>query len=126
MTRPDRHTQTRDDSTTDQTADDTPMRDVSHTHPHAARGTVNRPFQRGPVVAADGGERDAVSRTSEDERSESSESEREARDADAREEDDEESRADRMKDVAHTPPYGEGADRVFERGGEREPVESEE
>ncbi|UPW00246.1 hypothetical protein M0R88_17260 [Halorussus gelatinilyticus] len=103
-----RHTQTRDDSTpTDDTDDETPMRDVSHTHPHAARGTVNRPFQRGPVVAADGGEREAY-------------------DADAREEDDEESRADRMKDVAHTPPYGEGADRVFERGGEREPVESEE
>ncbi|WP_238398192.1 hypothetical protein [Halorussus salinus] len=110
-----RHTQSRDDPTgTDQNTDDgnsTPMGDVSHTHPHADRGTVNRPFQRGPVVAADGGRREARDAEA---------------DADAREEDDERTDEDRMKDVAHTPPHGEGADRVFERGGERDPVESEE
>nr|WP_128478460.1 hypothetical protein [Halorussus pelagicus] len=87
---------------------------VSHTHPHADRGTVNRPFQRGPIVAADGGRREARDDASE---------------ADAREEDDESREAsgdDRMKDVEHTPPHGEGVDRVFERGSETEAVESEE
>jgi hypothetical protein len=137
MTRTNRHTQTpTDDQTTDKPSrggESTPMGEVSHTHPHADRGTVNRPFQRGPIVAADGGERTAVSRTSEDEQGESSGSEREAVDpdaADAREaEDDEPGEAreeDRMKDVNHTPPHGEGVDRVFERGGETDPVESEE
>ena len=103
-----RHTQTRDDPTRTDSDDDgnsTPMGDVSHTHPHADRGTVNRPFQRGPIVAADGGEREAY---------------------DARDEEDEQADDEQMKDVAHTPPHGEGADRVFERGGERDPVESEE
>ncbi|WP_435177867.1 hypothetical protein [Halorussus sp. AFM4] len=114
-----------DDPITERAAE--PMRDVSHTHPHAARGTVNRPFERGPVVAADGGERNAVPRTSEDERSESSGSKREAYDPEG-EVDEENEAADRMKDVSHTPPHddGESADRVFERGGEYRAVESEE
>ncbi|NHN58991.1 hypothetical protein G9466_07890 [Halorussus sp. JP-T4] len=87
------------------------MRDVSHTHPHAARGTVNRPFERGPVVAADGGRREAVEPEAAEE-----------------EVDEENEAADRMKDVSHTPPHddGESADRVFERGGEYRTVESEE
>nr|WP_135827253.1 hypothetical protein [Halorussus ruber] len=84
------------------------MGEVSHTHPHTARGAINRPFQRGPVVAADGGEREAYDET----------------EADAREEDDERE-GDQMKDVNHTPPHGDGANPVFERGRE-EPVESEE
>ena len=107
MNRTDRHDATQPDDPTTERAS-TPMRDVSHTHPHAARGTVNRPFERGPVVAADGGEREAY---------------------DAEEEVDEENEtADRMKDVSHTPPHddGESADRVFERGGEYRTVESEE
>ena len=117
MTRHDRHTQTRtDDSTAESRTDteSTPMGAVSHTHPHADRGTVNRPFQRGPIVAADGGEHEAR--------------DADASEADAREEDEsgEASEDDRMKDVEHTPPHGEGVDRVFERGGETEAVESEE
>ena len=111
------------------------MGGVSHTHPYADHGAVNRPFQRGPVVVADGGERNSVSRTPEEERSESSESEREAYDeeepttgenADAREEEADERDGERMKDVNHTPPHGASANPVFERGGKEEPVESEE
>ncbi|WP_321112736.1 hypothetical protein [Halorussus salinisoli] len=98
-----------DDPITDR--EPTTMGEVSHTHPHADRGTVNRPFERGPVVAADGGRREAY-------------------DADAREEEQEEDDGDhehdRMKDVNHTPPHGDGVDRVFERGRENEAVESEE
>jgi hypothetical protein len=90
------------------------MGEVSHTHPYTARGAINRPFQRGPVVAADGGEREA----SDGEEAEAA--------ADAREEDDEKRDGDRMKDVNHTPPHGEGANPVFERGGREESVESEE
>ncbi|WP_205427929.1 hypothetical protein [Halorussus sp. MSC15.2] len=103
MNRTDRHDPTTDDPTD---RESTPMGEVSHTHPHADRGTVNRPFERGPIVAADGGERDAY-------------------DAAAREEDDEDD-SDRMEDVNHTPPHGDGVDRVFTRGNENEPVESEE
>ncbi|PSP54594.1 hypothetical protein BRC82_10085 [Halobacteriales archaeon QS_1_67_19] len=83
------------------------MADVSHTHPHSARGAVNRPFERGPIVAADGGQRDPD-------------------EAEADGDEDEEAPNERMKDVDHTPPYGEGVNRVFERGGKEEPVESEE
>jgi len=86
------------------------MRDVSHTHPYSDHGAVNRPFERGPVVAADGGERGAYEEAETDE------------EADA----DEESPA-KMRDVDHTPPRdAESANRVFERGGKEEPVESEE
>ena len=68
------------------------MGDISHTHPHTDRGAINRPFERGPTVAADGGRRDAVS-------------------------DEEET----MEDVSHTPPAGAGsADGVFDRGNERD------
>ncbi|WP_238392226.1 hypothetical protein [Halorussus amylolyticus] len=80
------------------------MADVSHTHPHTDRGAINRPFVRGPVVAADGGERESYDGE-------------EAAD----ESEDEESRQ-QMKDVNHTPPDGEGANPVFERGGKEEPV----
>jgi len=84
------------------------MSEVSHTNPHGDPSVTNRPFQRGPVVAADGGRRGA--------RDEDDES------------DDEEADATPMRDVDHTPPYGDGeeVDRVFERGGSEEPVETEE
>lgn len=80
------------------------MREVSHTNPHGDPSVTNRPFQRGPVVAADGGRRGA------------------------RDEESDDADATPMKDVDHTPPYGDGeeVDRVFERGGSEEPVESEE
>jgi hypothetical protein len=103
------------------------MRDVNHTHPFTERGALNRVFERGTRVAADGGERNAGAP--------------ERRESDARNPDEVAdgepgtdcdsgaSAADdktRMKDVDHTPPYGEGVDRVFERGGTEEPVEAEE
>ncbi len=82
------------------------MGEVSHTNPHGDPSVTNRPFQRGPVVAADGGRRDA--RDDDEESSEAT--------------------ATPMRDVDHTPPYGDGeeVDRVFERGASEEPVESEE
>jgi hypothetical protein len=92
---------------------------MSHTHPCSDNGAVNRPFQRGPIVAADGGEREAY------EQAEADAPEEPEAETDVREEDDERER-DRMKDVTHTPPHGEGANSVFERGGKEEPVESEE
>jgi len=116
QTRTDRPNRTDPQTATDRQSDDsspTKMGEVSHTHPHTARGAINRPFQRGPVVAADGGEREAY------------EGEEPEAAADAREEDDERD-SDQMKDVNHTPPHGEGANPVFERGGREEPVESEE
>ena len=105
------------------------MGEVSHTHPYSDSGAINRPFQRGPIVAADGGERNSVSRTPQEERSESSGSEREAYDEDTSEESEteaDERDGERMKDVNHTPPHGASANPVFERGGTEEPVESEE
>nr|WP_290819247.1 hypothetical protein [Halovivax sp.] len=68
------------------------MGDVSHVHPHERR-TAGRLFHRGPMVAADGGERDAVS-------------------------DSDTPPGRRMRDVDHTPRDGESANRVFERGDE--------
>lgn len=84
------------------------MRDVSHTHPYTDRGAINRPFERGPVIAADGGRRDAERRP------------RQATPSDGgkRGAHGEEKRT--MKDVDHTPPSGEGANPVFERGGEHD------
>lgn len=117
------------DSTSDPITDT--MGEVSHKHPYTARGAINRPFERGPTVAADGGERNAVSRTSSGRRSDGSE-----RDAVSRTSKDERSESfgsgknaggeKQMKNVAHTPPHGEGAKRVFHRGGEGEEEETEE
>ncbi|MFC4552489.1 MULTISPECIES: hypothetical protein [Halorussus] len=87
MNRTDRPDATRE--STDRT-----MSDVNHTHPYTARGAINRPFERGPVVAADGGRPEA-----------------------------EPAGSATMEDVDHTPPYGEGANRVFQRGAENEAVE---
>jgi hypothetical protein len=74
------------------------MADVSHTNPHTDRtfGEVSA-FQRGPVVAADGGEPNA---------------ERSASDADGQ----------TMEDVDHEHPDAdaEDANRVFERGADGE------
>ncbi|MDL5360580.1 hypothetical protein [Halalkalicoccus sp. NIPERK01] len=65
------------------------MKDVDHTHPHDDR-SAGALFARGPIVVADGGERNAGTE-----------------------------RRDRMRDVDHTPPHDdEGAKRVFERGEE--------
>ncbi|PSP82839.1 hypothetical protein BRC83_08485 [Halobacteriales archaeon QS_1_68_17] len=75
-----------------------PMREVDHTHPYTRRTfgeTVA--FERGPAVAADGGEPDADPSDRGDEGDEGDE---------------------KMRDVDHTPPEGDGANRVFERGTE--------
>ena len=131
MTRTDRRETPTDDPITDR--ESTPMRDVSHTHPYADRGTVNRPFERGPVVAADGGEVNEVNRASSEHRSDGGKSNAyDAREEGGERPSEENARPSdedaRMRDVNHTAPHGEGesVDRVFERGGAEEPVESEE
>ncbi|WP_232820525.1 hypothetical protein [Halorussus litoreus] len=111
------HRRTQDDATTDRPADGRALADVSHTHPYGDHGAINRPFQRGPTVVADGGHRDAVD-----------EDEGVAEDEQAADESEDEPARTRLKDVDHTPPYsdGEEVDRVFERGGTEEPVANEE
>ena len=117
-----------DRSATDGPITNQTMGDVSHTHPYTGRGAINRPFERGPVVAADGGDRGAY-----DEDEEDGEAERITDES-----------TTKMKDIDHTPPRdAESANRVFargnertargaerpgdfERGGKEEPVESEE
>ena len=66
------------------------MREVSHTHPDHDT-TDWHYFHRGPTVAADGGRRET-------------EDGREERDIDR----------ETMEDVSHTPPHGDGADRVWD------------
>ncbi len=81
------------------------MKDVSHTNPYTDESfgeTVV--FRRGQTVAADGGERTDGSRSSSGRRSDGGRRE--------------ESEKQTMKDVSHTPPTGDGAMRVFERGTE--------
>ena len=63
------------------------MGDIDHTNPHTDEPFV-RTYRRGPVVAADGGERDAA-----------------------------EEEPETMEDVPHDSP-NDGANRTFERGRE--------
>ncbi|WP_336344719.1 hypothetical protein [Halalkalicoccus ordinarius] len=84
------------------------MREIDHTHPYDDRSAGDL-FLRGPVVVADGGERNAVDAGGEENGVEPA--------------------SGTMKDVDHTPPESEeGANRVFERGEEHgtEPVVGEE
>ncbi|QPV64987.1 hypothetical protein I7X12_00185 [Halosimplex litoreum] len=77
------------------------MGEFSHTNPHTGKAFGDDfAFQRGPAVAADGGERNAVEET------------------------DEES-TQRMRDVDHEHPDddAEDANRVFQRGNE-EPTDT--
>jgi hypothetical protein len=101
----------------------TTMRDVDHTHPYDDT-SAGELFLRGPTVAADGGERNAVSPSSSERSSDGGGDPPEAR------EDVDEDEPDRttMKDVDHSPPDDEGANRAFERGEEHatEPVVGEE
>ncbi|WP_331233125.1 hypothetical protein [Natronorarus salvus] len=80
------------------------MGDISHTHPYDDT-SAGELFLRGPVIVADGG-RDP-------EREDVREAETEA----AVESD---SGPETMAEVSHTPPEGDGANRVFERGEEHE------
>jgi hypothetical protein len=65
------------------------MQSVSHTHPYTGE-TFGTVYRRGPAVA-DGGESPSRRDTTP---------------------------ADEMKDVDHTPPHGDGANDVWERGSE--------
>ena len=83
------------------------MRDVDHTHPFDDR-SAGVLFLRGPTVVTDGGH-------------DSGPPVDDARIANGEDPDavvDEVTRAT-MRDVDHTPPHGEGANRVHERGEER-------
>ncbi|MFC7139370.1 hypothetical protein ACFQMA_05895 [Halosimplex aquaticum] len=105
------------ETTTDTVGDAAPkatMAEFSHTNPHTGKAFGDDfAFQRGPAVAADGGERNAVPRASSDRRSDGGR-------ADA--EDDGEQT---MRDVDHEHPEAdaEDANRVFQRGNE-EPADS--
>ena len=68
------------------------MADVNHTNPYTGE-TFGTGFRRGPTIAADGGEKEGE--------------DPDGRDADAS-----------MQSVDHTPPPGEGANRVWKRGTE--------
>jgi hypothetical protein len=71
------------------------MRDVTHVHPeHDPRAW--HWFARGPILAADGGEPDDGP------------------------DDDRDVEDERLRDVAHEPAHGEGANRVWERGEDDE------
>ena len=73
----------------------TDMEDVNHTHPYDDR-SAGKLFRRGPTVVADGGEAEA-----------------EPEEADA-------GTDNRMRDVSHDDPEGDGVNRVFERGPEHD------
>ncbi|RZV11191.1 hypothetical protein BDK88_2434 [Natrinema hispanicum] len=76
---------------TDTTTDT--MANVSHTNPYTGE-TAGRLFNRGPIVAADGGEAEANGNGRTDKKQ-------------------------KMRDVDHTPPKeADDANRVFERGTE--------
>jgi hypothetical protein len=92
----------------------TDMKNVDHTHPYDDRN-AGKLFRRGPTVVADGGRRDE--RRSRQTASDGGE-------ADAEPEERDEGSENRMRDVSHDDPEGDGANRVFERG--REHDESEE
>ncbi|MGN8219225.1 hypothetical protein ACTG0T_12875 [Halococcus morrhuae DSM 1307] len=103
----------------------TTMSTVDHTHPDTGRPFGDAVvYQRGPAVAADGGERTNGSRTSADVPSAESERERSGREeaadaeSDASADTDESVDGERMKDVDHEPPTQAEPNRVFERGTE--------
>ncbi|WP_415381595.1 hypothetical protein [Halosimplex sp. TS25] len=108
------------------------MAEFSHTNPHTGKAFGDDfAFQRGPAVAADGGERNAVPRAARREAS------RDVRAADGREQTSSDRRSDggradaeddgeqTMRDVDHEHPEAEAEDanRVFQRGNE-EPADS--
>ena len=94
-------------NTVEETAPKTTMGEVSHANPYTG-GTFGAElaFERGPAVAADGGERNAVSRTSSD------------RTSDGGRGDAENGEEETMEDVDHEHPHDDAdeANRVFARG----------
>ncbi|WP_290819048.1 hypothetical protein [Halovivax sp.] len=95
------------------------MGEISHRNPYTGE-PAGEFFNRGPIVRTDGGRSAAESERTDDGADETS----------APEEDDpkdDDRSTDRMRDVDHTPPKeAADANRVFERGGREETVESEE
>ena len=84
------------------------MADVSHTNPYTGE-TAGRLFNRGPIVAADGGEPAATDSNGDGNEPESTD----------------DRSTETMADVEHTPPKdAEDANRVFERG--QQPVDDTE
>ena len=96
-------------NTVEETAPKTTMGEVSHANPYTG-GTFGAElaFERGPAVAADGGERNAVSRTSSDRTSDGGRGDAE----------DESGEEETMEDVDHEHPHDDAdeANRVFARG----------
>jgi len=88
--------------------------DLSHTHPDTdeAFGAAMA-YKRGPIVAADGGERDSV-----DGDATGDEQENGADEADEEPRTEDDAGNERMRDVAHEPPDGDEVNRVHQRGGE--------
>ncbi|ELY93347.1 hypothetical protein C483_05258 [Natrialba hulunbeirensis JCM 10989] len=81
------------------------MGEVSHTNPYTGE-TAGNLFNRGPIVATDGGRPAATDPKS-----------RRAADSAADTPAEANANADTMRDVSHTPPNGtDDANRVFERG----------
>ncbi|MGQ3719724.1 hypothetical protein [Natrialba aegyptia] len=79
-------------------ADTKAMGEVSHTNPYTGE-TAGRLFNRGPIVAADGGRPAATDPESRSRRSSTGDS------------------TETMRDISHTPPNdSDDANRVFERG----------
>ena len=82
------------------------MSTVDHTHPDTGRPFGDAVvYQRGPAVAADGGERERSGEAADEE-------------SDASADADEPADGERMKDVDHEPPTQAEPNRVFERGTE--------
>ncbi|ELZ03108.1 hypothetical protein [Natrialba asiatica] len=79
-------------------ADTKAMGEVSHTNPYTGE-TAGRLFNRGPIVAADGGRPAATDPESRSRRGSAGDS------------------TETMRDISHTPPNdSDDANRVFERG----------
>jgi hypothetical protein len=92
------------------------MRSVSQRNPAAPEHAVGRVFRRGPTVVADGGERGAGATQRSDGSDEGADGD------DSRPE----GESQTMKDVDQTPPDEDAsANRVWERGGEPAPEDSE-
>ncbi|MFB6126939.1 MAG: hypothetical protein ABEJ79_06570 [Halolamina sp.] len=88
------------------------MGDLSHVNPRT-RETFGAAFQRGPAVA-DGGER---RRTDADDAADAGADDSTANADDDTDTDTEERHArETMRDLKHTPPYGESVAEVWERG----------
>ncbi|WP_394295213.1 hypothetical protein [Halobiforma nitratireducens] len=99
------------------------MGDISHTNPYTGE-TAGNLFNRGPIVATDGGEPAATDPNGNGNGNGNANANR----TQERTTTDTEPTSKTMKDIEHTPPHdADDANDVFERGGEHDPsVEAEE